>query len=395
MCLLIVQTKDTNFTEEHLLDFFTRNRDGLGVMWAEDGQLHYNKIVPSTAQESVEFYNTFARGKDACVHYRMRTHGDIDSENTHPYEVFGFTEEHEMPMLLMHNGILHTGNEQDTSKSDTWHYIRNYLHRLLAADPALAFTPEFRDIIGRHIGNNKFAIMNHLGEISVVNRSQGVEFNGAWLSNEYAWSAMKFMPNKYAKAYNNMFTRGEWNPVTKRMEYGMDSGAHVPKLVAPTTTTTNGALTTSSGGETLSKNQQRKLARKAERELKKNTAAQRENMSHGLTPNCKWLDDVLEMRTILDSFYVDNTTHNRQIETMIDEMGVVEVYEALELLGDGVLSEKSWDSLSTNRTEMKWFITQNKNAWYTPKLTQADVDAMSDEEIAELNEEQISGIVWN
>ena len=118
-------------------------------------------------------------------------------------------------------------------------------------------------------------------------------------------------------------------------------------------------------------------------------------MSHGLTPNCKWLDDVLEMRTILDSFYVDNTTHNRQIETMIDEMGVVEVYEALELLGDGVLSEKSWDSLSTNRTEMKWFITQNKNAWYTPKLTQADVDAMSDQEIAELNEEQISGIVWN
>lgn len=369
MCLLIVQSKDTDFSREHLLDFYSRNRDGVGVMWAENGLLCYEKTIPKDAEDAADFYDKYARGKDACVHYRMRTHGDIDFDNCHPYEVFGFTEEAEMPMLLMHNGVLHTGNLRDTSKSDTYHYIKDYLRVLLAKDPALAFIPEFSEIIGKHIGNNRFAIMNHLGQIAVINKYQGVTFNGAWLSNEYAWSANKYLPRGATTYYTPGLTSkwgsnkdyGVWNPATKKFEYPEGTAAKKSKApkkklgaknnVVPLSTTSNGGKT-SSGTNLLTETER--------------------NSINGVSVSCRWLDDILEIRSMLDVFYLDNQTSNKQIECMIEEMGVTKAYLAVELLGDQQISEKAWDSLSTNRTEMKYFAQQPMSHWYpdrTPTAT--------------------------
>jgi hypothetical protein len=90
----------------------------------------------------------------------------------------------------MHNGILSTGNKADTSKSDTWHYIKDYLRPMLALNPDYAFTPAFADIIGSHIGSsNKFVLMDEQGRQAVVNQDAGVYWSGLWLSNTYAWSA--------------------------------------------------------------------------------------------------------------------------------------------------------------------------------------------------------------
>jgi len=360
MCILWQQTAETNFSDELIADFYTRNRDGIGFMWAEDGQLCYEKHLPANVQDFVDFYNRVGRGKDGCGHARMKTHGDIDYENCHPYEVFGFDKEHEMPMLLMHNGVLHTGNAADKTKSDTWHYIRNYLHKLLAADPALAFTPEFSDLIGRHIGSNRFAIMNNLGQIAVINKQQGVTFNGAWLSNEYAWSSTKYLPRKvYTQS-----SYGGWSSKTGKYEGGL----HHPKSPAKTVATT--PKSTSAGGKkpkTLKTYQpQTPLYPDGLPNPKINPY---NNWTNGVGTDCDCLEDLIEVYEIVSDIYPEHCTTMKQLECMAEEMGITKLYLAAEVLGEGLMSEQSWDTLTASRVEMRHFAKQPITDWYPDRAT--------------------------
>jgi hypothetical protein len=190
MCLLITQTNNSPaLSDDWLADFYSYNSDGVGVMYEQAGSLIVEKILPTSADDFVHFYRNHIQGKNCAFHLRMRTHGDTDLTNCHPYEVLN-QQEHGVDMWLMHNGILSTGNAGDTSKSDTWHYIRDYLRPMLAGNPAFAFTPEFRHLIGSHIGSgNKFVLMDNFGNMSTVNQKSGVYWAGLWLSNEYAWTA--------------------------------------------------------------------------------------------------------------------------------------------------------------------------------------------------------------
>jgi len=190
MCLLITQNQNSPaLSRDWLADFYDYNSDGVGVMYAKDGSLIVEKILPVSAEDFIQFYGNHITGKNCAFHLRMRTHGDTDLTNCHPYEVLN-QQEHGTSLWLMHNGILSTGNKADTSKSDTWHYIKDYLRPMLANNPDYAFTPAFADIIGSHIGaSNKFVLMDEQGRQAVVNQSAGVYWSGLWLSNTYAWSA--------------------------------------------------------------------------------------------------------------------------------------------------------------------------------------------------------------
>lgn len=195
MCLLIHAPAGTKFTHKQVADFYARNQDGVGVMYARRGMLYYDKILPKKVDEIVKFLRQ-TEGVERCIHFRMQTHGLVDMENCHPYIVSGYPEKvggfgtHEDPLLLMHNGMLSTGNRKDAARSDTWHYIRDYLRPMLAKQPDLMMLPEFIEVLGAHIGSgNKFAIMNTEGKVAIVNKSSGVMHEGVWYSNTYAWSA--------------------------------------------------------------------------------------------------------------------------------------------------------------------------------------------------------------
>jgi hypothetical protein len=164
----------------------------------------------------------------------MRTHGDTDLTNCHPYEVLNMLE-HGISLWLMHNGILSTGNKADTSKSDTWHYIKDYLRPMLAHNPDYAFTPAFQDIVGSHIGSsNKFVLMDNTGRQAVVNQTSGVYWAGLWLSNTYAWtassSASKSPAKKSKKAQAQAIKQAKELPesrlpVAYSTGYGVGSGS--------------------------------------------------------------------------------------------------------------------------------------------------------------------------
>ncbi len=358
MCLLIQKPHDVEFTEEHLADFYTRNRDGIGVMYAEDGMLHTYKMIPRNMQDTLDFYEAHVKGRECAIHYRMRTHGDIDLVNCHPYPVFGFDgAQHPMPIALMHNGVLSTGNSRDPSKSDTWHYIRDYLHVLLKDDPSLAFDPVFRDVIGKHIGNNRFILMNNLGDTSVINKSQGVMFLGAWLSNEYAWSAAKYLPRKTT-------TYGGW--YTSEGSYYVPGGKEGTTAKKPTT----GSGKTSQGPSTgkTKKPKQHKLPLTNAGGRKTWTNAEK-NERNGVSIDCEWLDDVLELRSILDAVYKDNSVTNRQLQSLIEESDPERAYFLLELLADGVLTESEFNKVLTSRKNMRAFADLPREDFYPDVLT--------------------------
>jgi hypothetical protein len=198
MCLLVTQPANAPaLSDAWLTDFYYANADGVGVMYAQDGELVVEKILPVDEEDFIHFYRNHIEGKDCAFHLRMKTHGNIDMENCHPYEVLNHSE-HGISLWLMHNGVLSTGNKADETKSDTWHYIRDYLRPMLADNPEFAFHPAFSAIIGDHIGSsNKFVLMDNNGRQVTINEDAGVYWGGLWLSNTYAWSASKSASKTY------------------------------------------------------------------------------------------------------------------------------------------------------------------------------------------------------
>jgi hypothetical protein len=189
MCLITLNTAETRFTKAWLTDFFNHNSDGLGVMYAENGELIVEKFVPKNVKQALKFYATHIEGKDAIVHWRMRTHGDIDTANSHPYEVLN-KKDHGIDLWMMHNGILHDVNDDQQEMSDTWHFIRDTIRPILSEYPALLHHQAFIELLEERIGeSNKLAFMDNLGNRTIVNEHAFVEFNGAKLSNTYAWSS--------------------------------------------------------------------------------------------------------------------------------------------------------------------------------------------------------------
>lgn len=199
MCLLVQQTTQSTFSDEFLADVYNKNQDGLGVMYADGDKMHIFKCLPANAQEFVDFYRKHAEGKNCVWHARMQTHGDIDFDNCHPYKV---TDD----VWLAHNGILSTGNAADKAKSDTWHFIQNFIRPALIGNPELLTDVDWQKFVGELIGrSNKFALVRADGAVVVINAQAGVNYQNAWLSNTYAWSYHKFTGTQ-GGGYTNMYS---------------------------------------------------------------------------------------------------------------------------------------------------------------------------------------------
>jgi hypothetical protein len=192
-------------------------------MYAHNDQLVIEKVLPKNAHQFVAFYREHIEGKPCAFHLRMRTHGAIDLDNCHPYEVLNRAE-HGLDLWLMHNGVLSTGNARDLTKSDTWHYIRDFLRPMLANNPDYAFSDSFAQIVGTHIGaSNKFVLMDNQGRMTTINRDSGVFWAGLWLSNTYAWSASKNTSKKPVKSLKTIRKHAKEKP-TRALNYGYGYG---------------------------------------------------------------------------------------------------------------------------------------------------------------------------
>ena len=211
MCLLITgpsqSIRSTLLHTPRLLEnIYASNADGIGAMYPSTRGLQTPKTLPKTAQQARRFIESLpVDSRNLALHWRMRTHGDVNKANCHPYTVVPGQLE------MMHNGILHTGNKADPRMSDTWHFIQNYLAPLSKHGAGLIHEPALATLIADFIGDNRFAFMTDDGRLTVVNRDSGIEHQDLWFSNTYAWSPELLIPG-YDDGYAGWFERAFVRP---------------------------------------------------------------------------------------------------------------------------------------------------------------------------------------
>jgi Glutamine amidotransferase domain len=178
VCLIIHRPKGGVIPPDYLANGMRRNPDGWGLMWCHRGTIHtVRSMQPNGLVDAIRDAGPGA----LSVHLRYATHGTKDAENCHPFSLCNGR------YALMHNGIIATAPEIEEDRSDTYHFARYVLEPILQAAPKLFDTPGFSALIGHMVGaENKLAILRTDGKTILVNRDQGTECNGLWLSNRYS-----------------------------------------------------------------------------------------------------------------------------------------------------------------------------------------------------------------
>ncbi len=186
MCLLIHKPKDAVLPEQLLASAAAYNPHGYGFMsYGTDGELVVRRSSTTSTDELHSLYEEF-HAEECVIHLRYGTSGLVDFENTHPIRI---TQD----IYLAHNGTLnmerHAGD-----RSDTWHLVNDYLEPILRNRPELLYDRFFHDLVRSWCGpHNRFVFVDGAKRQTViVNREQGFEFDGLWLSNTRWFDASRF-----------------------------------------------------------------------------------------------------------------------------------------------------------------------------------------------------------
>jgi hypothetical protein len=223
MCLIIYKPADKEVPIDRMRSAFNINNDGWGIM-AFSKQPEGNrqpliitkKPVPgwsngSFNKEFEEFLSVYEQYKDhrIGIHFRNRTHGEIDFDNTHPYPVLSTEMGHKINLYMMHNGVISGMGTYRAGKSDTYEYIEKFLRPLMSKYEDSWRDERFMSMVGEHVGkSNKFLFFGDDGSVMTVNEKQGDEEGGVWYSNQQG----KFSTTTHYSGYRGtgMYTGERW-----------------------------------------------------------------------------------------------------------------------------------------------------------------------------------------
>ena len=218
MCLIIRCEKEKEITKEIMKGMYARNDDGYGFMWVQDNKIHGLKKSGGNIDELYDKYQEL-KEYNPFIHLRMRTHGEINDENAHPY-FCGYG------IWLMHNGVIHHSSiKQQDKKSDTWQFVDNVLNPLFknSKNPhQLIRSDMFRNVVEHFLGSGNrvvigdrggFVLMNEKTWYTVPEYVPGLE--GLLVSNSYAWSPDSYNPKKNTSSWGG----------TGTVHYGYQSGS--------------------------------------------------------------------------------------------------------------------------------------------------------------------------
>ena len=173
MCIAIYKPEGKILSQATLTECYDSNPDGAGFMYAENKKLHIEKGFFSFQS----FYDAFKKheNKQIVLHFRIKTHGKIDTTNCHPFAVnnaIGF----------VHNGII--SGFGDANHSDTIGFNQSILQPLVSKWGNLAlFQDPIIDLIEGRIGYSKLVFLDRHGNHKIMNEHKGEWDDGIWYSN--------------------------------------------------------------------------------------------------------------------------------------------------------------------------------------------------------------------
>lgn len=174
MCIAIYKPEEKIISKATLKECYSSNPDGAGFMFAEDKQLHIEKGFFSFDT----FYDAYKahEEKKVVIHFRIKTHGEINKTNCHPFAVNN-------SLAFVHNGIIN-GLDGDKTLSDTIHFNEQILQPLVNKWGNLAlFQDPMINLIESRIGYSKLIFLDRHGNHKIMNEQKGQWDNGVWYSN--------------------------------------------------------------------------------------------------------------------------------------------------------------------------------------------------------------------
>lgn len=189
MCIIAVIPEGKQFSEQELSTCWKNNDDGGGFAYVKDGKVQIRKGFmdkESFSKALNSLHGKYGATSPFIIHFRIRTHGAMDKERTHPFRL-------EDGSALAHNGILSGPGMTDSVKSDTQLFIERF-GSLLSKE----IVRREKQVIGKAIGFNKFAILHPDATFTIVNDHHGTWDSGRWFSNS---SYKPFTYGKYG-SYN-------------------------------------------------------------------------------------------------------------------------------------------------------------------------------------------------
>ena len=174
MCIAIYKPEEKIISKATLQECYSSNPDGAGFMFADDKQLNIKKGFFSFDS----FYNAYKKHQDkkVVIHFRIKTHGEINETNCHPFAV-------NSSLAFVHNGII-SGLDGDKALSDTIHFNEQILQPLVNKWGNLAlFQDPMINLLETRIGYSKLIFLDRHGNHKIMNEHKGEWDDGIWYSN--------------------------------------------------------------------------------------------------------------------------------------------------------------------------------------------------------------------
>lgn len=176
MCLAIYKPPGKDIPLEHLTTGWQRNSDGGGFAYYHNGKIKTKRGFFKFKDFLTAYETAVAAHPNApfLIHFRIRSMGGKEEENTHPH-VFKHG-------VMIHNGTL-TGTSAagSTGKSDTVLFMEKFGDRLTY--DRLSNNKEQFDLA---LGYNKLVFLYRDGKIHIANEKGGTWIDGVWYSNQYS-----------------------------------------------------------------------------------------------------------------------------------------------------------------------------------------------------------------
>lgn len=190
MCLIVVKNSDNaSFSVQDFRASFTRNNDGTGIMYIDNGRIVVEKAI-GALKNHIDMYYKHMHKKQFILHHRFATQGEKTELNIHPFKVLSIDDGDPYDLYFAHNGMISMQKfSLDAAKnlSDTHLFALEYLQPMMKQFPNIIENPVFQKMLHDFIGtSNKLAFLRSDGAVWIFNKSQGEEHNGCWLSNGYS-----------------------------------------------------------------------------------------------------------------------------------------------------------------------------------------------------------------
>lgn len=174
MCLIAIAPKGTDkyseFFLEGLRESAKRNNDGFGFAYRDaDKSVYFQKGIMSIGGliERLESLHLTTES-ELIVHLRMRSAGKVCPENCHPFEVNHLSESvvledtnlhRTVRPVLFHNGTFSNFIPKGSERSDTFHFVENFLRIKGVWNMFKKNRETFMEAFKEILGSNKLAIM--------------------------------------------------------------------------------------------------------------------------------------------------------------------------------------------------------------------------------------------